>query len=67
MPAALHSGEQWQENMSTITCQSVPERRELAQPVEHTSREVSTGPVGDLGNMVWKKNMWSQIILVNAK
>lgn len=52
---ASHRVKQWQENISTITCPSVTERRELAKYVQHTSKEVSMGPVGRLWGNVLEK------------
>lgn len=48
-PVAEHRVKQWQENISTIICQSVTERRELAKHVQRASKEVSVGSGWDLG------------------
>lgn len=52
---ASYRVKQWQENISTVNCQSVTEGRKLAKYVQHTSIEVSMGPVGDFGEMFWEK------------
>lgn len=60
VPVAEHRVKQWQENMSTIICQSVTERRELAKHVQRASKEASVGSGGDFGGRkaLRKKQMY---------
>lgn len=67
-PVAQHRVKQWQEDISTIICQSVTERKEQQSVYSIPLKKFQQDLWGDFGGKVKKKkNVIIRIIVMNAK